>query len=76
MNPENMGDHVSQRHSYLWRKSMFVNNDGDNNINCHKQLNDGTYLMTQLAIQASAGPQETTKLQLIYQESRTNLPAL
>ena len=39
MNPENRGEHIGLHHSYLWRKSMFVNDDGAKNYNCHKQLN-------------------------------------
>ena len=39
MNPENRGEHIGLRHSYLWRNSMFVNDDGPKDTGCHKQLN-------------------------------------
>lgn len=40
MNPENKGEQIGLHHSYLWRKSMFVNNDGEVKPSCHRQLND------------------------------------
>jgi hypothetical protein len=39
MNPENKGEHIGLRHSYLWRKPMFVEKYEASNSSCHDQLN-------------------------------------
>ena len=74
MNPENGGQHIGLRHSILWRKSMFVNNDGNNCNPCHKQLNECKSIVIQVEAQDKAGPTETTKSPLTFPESKTNPP--
>lgn len=39
MNPENRGEHIALRHSYLWRNSMFMGKQPAAPEYCHAQLN-------------------------------------
>lgn len=42
MNPENCSSHITDRHSHLWRKSMFIEKAVPDTQGCHKQLNECT----------------------------------
>lgn len=42
MNPENMGHHLTMRHSSLWRKPLNYEKAVKRVNTCHGQLNEGT----------------------------------
>ena len=60
MNPENMGEHISLRHSSLWRKPLQYDRPTPNASACHHQLNQRTPAPTQPPSPARTGAPATT----------------
>ena len=56
MNPENMGEQITLRHSSLWRKPYSYEKPVPESNSCHRQLNERIYSSIQSDKQVSLGP--------------------
>lgn len=54
MNPENCASHITDKHSHLWRRSMFIEPRVPDTHGCHKQLNECILYLNSVASTTNA----------------------